>query len=256
VRNEATSDYHALQLQFQRRLSGGLEVLASYTWSHSIDIASAESTRTVSVREIDPKTDRGPSDFDVRHAFSAAVTYDLPKTTVNRLADGFLRNWSVDAIFRARTATPVDLVADTPPLFGVLGVTRPDLIPWVPHYVNDPTVAGGRRINGSAFSTPPPDRQGTLGRNALRGFSLSQLDFSLRRKFTLRERLSLQLRADFFNILNHPNFGDPVNFLGSPLFGQSLQMLGRNLGGGDGGFSPLYQIGAPRSIQLALKLQF
>src|SRR5262249_52878950 len=160
------------------------------TWSHSIDIASAESTRTVSVTKIDPNTDRGSSDFDVRHAFTAAVTYDIPKTSVDRLAAGFFRDWSVDAIFRARTATPVDLVADTPPLFGVSGVTRPDLIPGVPLYVNDPTVAGGKRINGSAFSTPPSDRQGTLGRNALRGFPLSQLDFSVRRKFEFTERLS------------------------------------------------------------------
>ncbi len=256
VRNAATSDYHALQLQFQRRLSRGLQVLASYTWSHSIDIASAESTRTVSQTNIDPRIDRGPSNFDVRHAFSAAVAYDLPKTTVNSLADVFLRDWSIDAIFRARTATPIDLIASTPPLFGVFTVTRPDLVAGVPLYVKDATVAGGRLINKAAFATPPPGRQGTLGRNRLRSFPLSQLDFALRRKFNLRDRFNLQFRADFFNICNHPNFGDPVNFLGSPLFGQSLQMLGRDLGGGDGGFSPLYQIGGPRSIQLALKVGF
>lgn len=256
VRNAATSDYHALQLQVQRRLSHGLQSLASYTWSHSIDIASAESSRTVSIIKIDPKTYRGPSDFDVRHSFSTAVTYDIPKLAANSLVSTALRDWSVDAIFRARTATPVDLIANTPPLFAVIGVTRPDLIAGLPLYVDDPAAAGGRRINKSAFSTPPSGRQGTLGRNSLRAFPLSQLDFALRRKFNLRERFNLQFRTDFFNIFNHPNFGDPVNFLGSPLFGQSLQMLGRDLGGGDGGFSPLYQIGGPRSIQLALRLQF
>jgi hypothetical protein len=172
------------------------------------------------------------------------------------LADTFPRDWSVDAIFRARAATPVVVIASTPPLFGVFQVTRPDLIAGVPLYVKDPSVAGGRRINRAAFATPPPGRQGTLGRNSVRGFPLSQLDFSLRRKFDLRERLNLQLRADLFNALNHPNFGDPVYFLGTPLFGQSLQMLRCDLGCGDGGFSPLYQIGGPRSIQLALKLQF
>ena len=258
VRNDATSDYHALQLQFQRRLSRGLQALASYSWLHSIDSASAEflSPTGVSVTKIDPKTNRGPSDFDVRHSFSAAVTYDIPKPDMNRLTDAFLSNWSVDAIFRARTATPLNLIANTPALFGVGGVTRPDLITGVPLYVKDPTVAGGRLINKAAFATPPPGRQGTLGRNSLRAFPLSQLDFALRRRFDLRERFNLQFRTDFFNIFNHPNFGDPINFLGSPLFGQSLQMLGRDLGGGDGGFSPLYQIGGPRSIQLALKLQF
>jgi len=256
VRNGATSDYHALQLQLQRRLSHGLQTLASYTWSHSIDIASAESSRTVSIAKIDPRTYRGSSDFDVRHSFSTAIAYDIPKLAVNSLVSTFLRDWSVDAILRARTATPVDLIANTPPLFAVIGVTRPDLITGVPLYVKDPTVAGGRLINKAAFATPPPGRQGTLGRNSLRAFPLSQLDFALRRKFNLRERFNLQFRTDFFNIFNHPNFGDPVNFLGSPLFGQSLQMLGRDLGGGDGGFSPLYQIGGSRSIQLALRLQF
>jgi len=65
-------------------------------------------------------------------------------------------------------------------------------------------------------------------------------------------------RAYFFNIFNHPNFGPPANYLTSPLFGQSTQMLGASLGGGsdNGGLNPLYQIGGPRSIQLALKLQF
>ena len=101
-------------------------------------------------------------------------------------------------------------------------------------------------------------REGTLGRNALRGFGASQLDLTLARKINLTERVNLQFKAECFNILNHPNFGDPVNNLSNPLFGQSTQMLATSLGSGalQGGFSPLYQLGAPRSIQLALKLQF
>jgi len=257
IRNAATSDYHALQLQFQRRLSRGLRAVASYTWSHSIDIASGETFRNLPVTKIDPSVDRGPSNFDVRHSLSAAATYDVPRWSVNHFADKLLRAWSIDGIFRARTATPVNLVATNRALFGVqAGTTRPDLVPGVPQYINDSKVAGGRRLNPAAFAVPPAGRQGTLGRNSLRGFPLSQLDFALRRKFTLTERFNLQWRTDFFNVFNHPNFGDPVNFLGVPLFGQSLQMLGRDLGGGDGGFSPLYQIGGPRLIQLALKLQF
>jgi Carboxypeptidase regulatory-like domain/TonB dependent receptor-like, beta-barrel len=256
-RNAATSDYHALQLQFQRRLSRGLQALASYTWSHSFDIASGETFRNPPVTKIDPNIDRGPSNFDVRHSFSAAVTYDIPGSNANRLTDALLSKWSVDAIFRTRTATPVDLIANAPALFGIFGVSsRPDLVAGVPLYIKDPTVAGGRLVNKAAFATPPAGRQGTLGRNSVRGFPLSQLDLALRRKFALTERFSLQWKADFFNLLNHPNFGDPVSFLGSPLFGRSLQTLGRDLSGGDGGFSPLYQIGGPRSIQLALKLGF
>src|SRR5437660_6920668 len=173
------------------------------------------------------------------------------------LAERLLRNWSVDAIFRARTATPLTVIINRA-LFGVPAIgTRADLVPGVPLYIKDSTVAGGRRLNPKAFAVPPAGRQGTLGRNSLRGFPLSQLDFSLRLKFPLGEQFNLQLRADLFNAFNHPNFGTPAGLLSDPLFGQSTKMLGRELGaGGDGSFSPLYQIGGPRSIQVALKLQF
>jgi hypothetical protein len=104
----------------------------------------------------------------------------------------------------------------------------------------------------------PATAQGDLGRNALRGFGATQWNMALRRQFRFTERLSLQARGDFFNILNHPNFGSPINYLTSPEFGYSTQMLNNYLGTGglNGGLNPLYQIGGPRSIQLALKLQF
>ena len=104
----------------------------------------------------------------------------------------------------------------------------------------------------------PATAQGNLGRNALRGFAATQWDLTLRRQFHLTEHVSLQARSDFFNILNHPNFGSPINYLTSPQFGHSTQMLNSYLGSGgqSGGLNPLYQIGGPRSIQLALKLQF
>jgi hypothetical protein len=100
--------------------------------------------------------------------------------------------------------------------------------------------------------------QGELGRNALRGFGATEVDLTLRRQFKLREPLALQARADFFNIFNHPNFGNPINYLSSPQFGQSTQMLGASLGTGgqNGGLNPLYQIGGPRSAQLSLKIVF
>jgi hypothetical protein len=117
-------------------------------------------------------------------------------------------------------------------------------------------VAEGRRFNRAAFAIPPAGRQGTLGRNVLRGFSVFQVNFSLRRQFNLTERVKLQLRAEAFNLFNNPNFGDPINSLSNALFGQSTLMLGLGSGGAAGGFTPLYQIGGPRSVQLALKLNF
>jgi len=132
------------------------------------------------------------------------------------------------------------------------------LVYGAPLWIADPNVAGGKRINRAAFIVPTTPRQGTLGRNALSGFGATQVDLTLRRQFRITERVSLQARADLFNIFNHPNFGPPINYLSSPLFGQSTQMLGASLGSGSttGGLNPLYQIGGPRSAQLALKLQF
>jgi len=258
--NTATSDYHALQLQFQRRLSRGLQALAFYTWSHSVDIASNDSA--LGSTPVEPRLDRGNSNFDVRHSFNAAMTYDIPAPAFGAAAAPILRNWSVDTIITARSATPVDLNAGTDFPGGFQTSVRPDVVTGVPLYVEDPNVAGGRRFNRAAFVAPPAGRQGTLGRNVLRGFPVWQVDLSLRRQFNLTERANLQFRAEFFNLFNHPNFGDPSNSDGdslfSPLFGQSTTMLGRSLGSGGatGGFNPLYQIGGPRSMQLALKFSF
>jgi Carboxypeptidase regulatory-like domain/TonB dependent receptor len=252
VTNLATSDYHALQLQYKRRLSRGLQALASYTWSHSIDINSNDTFLNFPGSKLNPEIDRASSNFDVRHSLAAGVTYDLAGPSENNFAGKILRHWSIDALFRTHTALPVNITT-AKLLFGVRGVQRPDLVSGVPLYLKDTNVAGGRRINRAAFSIPPTTRQGTLGRNALRGFPATQLDFALHRQFSLSERWTVQLRAEFFNIFNHPNFADPESNLNEgALFGQSIMMLGRSLGG----LNPLYQIGGPRSTQLALRLQF
>ena len=258
VRNRATSDYHALEAQLQRRLSHGLQALASYTWSHSIDDISSDFGIDL---------DRGPSDFDVRHAFSAAVSYDIPTPTVGSIARALLRDWSVDTIVHAQSATPVNLIARSSfNLVGTVVNVRPDLVQGIPLYLEDPKAPGERRFNNTVdpsrpgckgpFCPPPTSRQGTLGRNALRAFPLNQIDLSVRRLFTLGEGVTLQFRTDIFNIFNHPNFGDPNNRLTQATFGQATTMFGRGLGAGSAGFSPLYQIGGPRSMQYSLKLQF
>jgi len=117
---------------------------------------------------------------------------------------------------------------------------------------------GGKIFNKAAFTAAPAGQQGNLGRNVLRGFNATQADIGVQRQFRLAERAGLRFRGEFFNILNHPNFGSPTTSLPSPLFGYATQTLANFLGSGgaNGGFNPLYQIGGPRSIQLALKLQF
>ncbi|HEX5085910.1 MAG TPA: TonB-dependent receptor [Blastocatellia bacterium] len=258
--NSATSDYHAVQLKFQRRLSRGLQGLASYTFSHSIDIASTDAgtNRSTPGTIANPNVDRGNSDFDIRHSLTAGVTYGLPSPGSYQLIHAALSGWSLDVFVLARSAPPVNIVGAITSAAGVTLSYRPNLNPGAPLELYGAQYPGGKIFNRAAFSAAPVGQQGYLGRNALRGFGASQADVALQRRFRVTEKLGICFRAEFFNIFNHPNFGSPTNVLTSPLFGSSTQMLANSLGSGgaNGGLSPLYQIGGPRSTQLALKLQF
>jgi hypothetical protein len=259
--NSATSDYHALQVKFQRRLSHGLQALGSYTFSHSIDIASTDAFANylnAPAFVLNPNLDRGNSDFDIRHSFTAGVTYALPAPEWDKFARATLRGWSVDAFVLARSAPPVNIIGSFFVAEGTALYPRPNVNSGVPLELYGSPYAGGKIFNKAAFTPAPAGQQGDFGRNVLRGFGATQVDLALQRQFHLTERVGLTFRSEFFNIFNHPNFGSPNNSLTSPLFGQSTQTLASFLGSGgaNGGFSPLYQIGGPRSIQFALKLQF
>lgn len=269
IANTATANYNALQVQFHRRLLHGLQSLASYTWSHSIDTASSGAYGNGSntlVPGVNPNANRGPSDFDVRQALSAGITYELPKAGTGGLAAAFLHGWSMEHVFQAHTALPVSLYDSAfSGLFNALAEVRPDVVPGNPWYLYGSRFPGGKAFNAAAFVPPPVDasgnalRQGDLARNALRGFGAWQWDFAVHREFSIYELLKLEFRAELFNVLNHPNFGPPIADISSPQFGLSTQMLSQSLnqqGMGGGGFSPLYQLGGPRSVQAALKFTF
>lgn len=256
VVSRGESDYHALQTQFNQRLTRGLQVLASYTWAHSIDTNSRSGDYLPPNTFVNPRVNRANSDFDIRHAFNGAVTYELPKFNFNRLANVAVNGWAIDAVFRAQTALPIDVFSyrNTPLGFYTL---RPNLKPGQPFYLEGEQYASGRAINSAAFDVPSDlEGQGNFGRNVLRGFPLRQIDLTLRRKFNLTERLSVQFRAEAFNLLNTSNFAQPIGDLDSPFFGQTIQTFGRSLGAGGsgGGLNPLYQTGGARSLQFGLKI--
>ena len=259
--NSATSDYHALQVKFQRRLSRGLQALASYSWSHSIDNASTDAVATninTPTTIADRNVDRGNSDFDIRHSFTTGITYDLPSPGSQKTIRLVLGGWSLNTFVLARSAAPVNVVGGAFLAAGTLLSPRPNLNPGVPLELHGTQFPGGKVLNKAAFSPAPAGQQGSFGRNVMRGFGAVQADVGLQRRFHLSERVGLNFRTELFNIFNHPNFGNPINDLTSPLFGRSTQTLANSLGSGgaNGGLNPLYQIGGPRSIQLALKLQF
>ena len=256
--NDGRSNYNAFQAQYNRRLSRGLQALVSYTWGKSIDTASEESIVTfyAASERYDPRQDRGASTFDVRHALNGAVNYALPSLFRNGLGRAIFGNFTLDSIFGVRSATPLNVLTGRDAFgLGFTTVSRPDLVTGVPLYLRSDTFPGGKRVNPAAFDSAAPlaeKRQGTFGRNVVRGFPVSQVDLSLRRSFRMGEQLGLQVRADAFNILNHPNFSSPSGIMTDATFGRATQMLNTGLGG----LNPLFQTGGPRSMQLALKVTF
>ena len=253
--NHGESEYQSLQMQYRRRLASGLQALISYAWAHSIDNSSTDAGLYWAGSGLQLSQDRASSDFDVRHSFTAGFSYDLPVSTRAPM----LRHWAVDGMFRARTGFPVNILgADEFMGVSFENVFRPDLVPGQPLWITDPSAPGGRRINPAAFAVAPGSVQGDLGRNALTGFGMSQLDLAVRREFTLGEKRSIQLRIEAFNALNHANFADPTRFLASPLFGESSSMLNLMLGAGSpgSGLAPVFQPGGPRSLQVTVRFRF
>ena len=246
--NHGSSQYHSLQAQYRRRMARGVQALASYAWSHSIDNSSTDAGLYWAGSGLTPAQDRATSDFDVRHALTAGFTYEIPRG-----------GWAMDGMFHARTGFPVNVLnAEQFTGINFENIFRPNLAFGQPVWIADAAAPGGRSINAAAFQSAPAAVQGNLGRNALSGFGMSQLDLAVRREFSLGEKRSLQLRIEAYNAFNHPNFADPIRFLSSPLFGQSPSMLNLMLGTGSpgSGLAPIFQGGGPRSLQVAVRFRF
>lgn len=247
--NGASSNYHALQTQFRRHLSRGLQVLASHTWSHAIDDATSNFTARALMR--------ASSNYDIRHNFQAAISYNLPSGYEQPFARAVLGGWGLDSRISARSALPVDVIAanDVNPA-GIAYIRYPSLDTSQPLYLKVEGAPGGRAINRAAFIAPPAGESGNAGRNIARGFAAHQTDLSLRRDFRLAEQVKLTFRAEAFNLFNKANFGAIASNIQSSTAANPFGWATGTQAGQLGGLNPLYQVGGPRSIQLALRLQF
>jgi hypothetical protein len=251
IPNGLTSSYQALQLKFQRTVHSGINALAAYTWSHSLDFGSNNASLPVA---------RGNSDFDVRNSLQAGLSWDVPSPYQGRLGKKIFGQWGLDGRLIARSGFPVTLRGNTlvNPVNGQQYYSGVNYDPSKPVYLFGGQYPGGRAINGGpsavnpAFTAPPGTTSGNASRNFVRGFGATQFNVALRRQFHLYDRASLQFRAEAFNVSNHPNFGYVNSILSNALFGQATGMLNQSLGS----LSSLYQQGGPRSMQLALKVIF
>ena len=211
-----TSSYNALQVKFQRSVRHGLQALASYTWSHSLDYGSTDTSLPLT---------RGNSDFDVRNNFEGGLSWELPALQVNSISAAVLHHWGLDARFIARTGFPITLLGNTltNPVSGTY-LSNVDLVPNQPIYLYGASFPGGRALNPAAFTLPVGEDPGDAPRNFVRGFGADQINLSARREFPITDTVSVQFRAETFNILNHPNFGyvEPSEVTGLVMFLKSL----------------------------------
>jgi hypothetical protein len=274
TRNAGYSHYQALQVQFQRRMSHGLQALVSYNFADSSDLGStdADGVRAASVSDaVLPSLT--PSDFDIRHSFAGAVSYEIPAPSWGRASNVILKGWAVDGLVRVTSAPAINVIVRViSPVFGPYR-TQPDTVPGQPYWISDATQPSGTALNPAAFTPSPVGETGSFPRNGLRSpYSINQTDLALRRRFDLTERVKLDVRAEYFNVFNHPMFGlpgsqcAPSTFWGfqggtvSPRFGKvcpGSSLTNVDEGGAVfNGQSPLYAVGGPRSAQFTLKLIF
>ena len=247
----SSSTYHALQttlrVQSEHRVSG----FASYNWSKSLDDASDGIDFAPGVAfPQDPgnlRAEHGPSSFDTRHRFTAAINYALPTwQALGKIGSGWELNW----IISLQSGRPIPIVTANDTSGRFYFNQRPNVVPGVnPIHSNWSPTTGYLNLN--AFSQPDFGTFGDLGRNSVYGPGYKNLDFSVGKNTSLTERVELQLRAEFFNILNHPNFAQPNHNIVPGLSGgeitQTPDVAQTNPGLGGGG---------PRVIQLAAKIVF
>ncbi len=251
------STYHAAQLGISRRFDSGLGFNVSYWFSKTLDYLSAMNLGGAAARPLagendiaqnpfDLRAERGPSLFDARHRLVASGSYALPgMKSAPAAARAVLGGWQANVIAVMNSATPftvfdttnVSQQASHPPISGYSG-SRPDVIAnpnngprtveqWLPR-------SAFRRLDPVAEA----GRFGNAGRNIARGPGLANFDFSLFKSFAVRERTTLQFRAECFNLFNHANFAVPVSDLNSANFGRVLEA------------------GPARLFQLGLKILF
>jgi hypothetical protein len=202
------SNYHALLGKLERRFSKGLQMLASYTYGHSIDDGKSQNDQNDPVPQNmrDLSANRGSSNYDVKHRFVLSGIYQTPFKNL------VLRGWQVSGIYSAQTGQPFTVTLNVDPTAS--GATAH------PNRLRDGSLPAEQRsvaqwFDITAFAAPTCVCFGNSGRSILRSPGLMNLDLSLVREFRFLERFRLQARMEGFNVFNHPNLGLPGTGIGA-----------------------------------------
>jgi outer membrane receptor protein involved in Fe transport len=283
------SNYNSLQVQYRINGWHGLTSIVNYVWSKSLDNSSdGEDFEPNAAQPQDstrPNLEYGPSNFNVPQRFTWIFSYELPKMGggMQKLKNG----WGVNSTVTLQSGQPFQLNYNFEDDFSGSGngFDRPDVVGPIVYHPHDPfnyldmssfaipctiSAAAQAAPTGLAADCVPGTRHyGTERRDMLHGPTYKQWDFALYKNTPLTERLTLQLRADIFNILNHPNFANPFlpAFIADAGAGGFHVVNGREVAGAGGGYpitatgdvgigNPFLGGGGPRGIQLAAKFTF
>jgi hypothetical protein len=253
--NNGNANFHSLQVSVRRALTSGWLWETQYMWSHAMSDIGFGAGQYPHIQNFACiKCSYSDSDIDVRHSFSANSVYQLPFGPgkpflhsggfVGKLVGG----WELSGIASATSGRPLDILVDRSSSDLPDANTRnqrPDLLPGVSIYPAHQTI--NNWFNPAAFVTPAPGTWGTLGRNVGRGPGYYEIDTALEKETAITERLALKFRAEAFNVLNHPIYGDPgIDFSSSASFGVITSPLNTGATG----------IGTPRRLQFMLRLEF
>jgi len=240
--NDTVSSYNALQASFRRRFQHGLTFNLNYTWAHTLDqggVAFGSGAQD----DTNYRAEYGNADYDVRHNLEFDYTYQLPSAP--KLPSWLGSGWQVNGITQFRSGLSVNVTCGCDSAQIGAASARPNLVPGVsprPASVDIP----GSQINIAAFTAPPTGSFGNAGRNILKGPAAYNWDFSLFKDFKVRERQTMQFRAEMFNTFNTPQFSNPGASLAAPnSFGKSLGTISTPAG-----------FGTNRQVQFALRYSF
>jgi hypothetical protein len=236
----SNSTFHSLQLTAERRFAKGFSLLANYVWSKSIDDGSANKGNSVS--HTDPFNngfDKGPSDFDHTHVFTASGLWELPVGFDQKIANTLLGGWNLTSIVTLQSGYPFTVGSGVDNARSGTGGQRADLI-------GDPYYSGNRSrdevilryLNPAAFAPNALGTFGNLGRNRFRGPGFANIDMGLHKSFRITERVNTQFRFEAFNVFNQVNLGNPT--------------AGQN----SGNFMRITTASDPRILQFALRVSF
>jgi len=237
--------YNGMIVKVEKRFSKGLTFLSSYTWSHAIDNSDEAGNSDgggAGLKPWDRSLNRGPALTDVRHNYILSTTWEVPVGRkravlgdINRFADLLVGGWQLSGIFSRTSGLPFT-VSTSGGITNAGGADRPNRLRDGALPASERTI--DRWFDVSAFAVQPQFTYGNSGRNILNGPTLTNLDLSVGKTFTVTERVRLQFRAEAFNATNTPFFGLP----------------GANITGA--GVGQITSAGEPRRVQFGLKLLF